>query len=334
MKVGVIRLSSLGDVVLATSCLKPLREAHPDCEIVFVTKSEYVGVFENNQYLNGVISWSEREPFKSLLARVRAEKFDVLLDLHSTPRTHSITALSGAGKVIRYKKAHLARKLSVVRKKKLKAKHVIDRYMEAVGGLGVQAKDPLPAVYPDKDDLDWVSLLLTEHGHGGDPVVAIAPGGRRKTKRWPAVKFARLASELVSELGATVVMLGDEGDMDAGSEIRKVCPGVIDTMGKTDIGKLGALLLRCDLAISNDSAPVHLAAAVGTHVVAIFGPTVTEFGFAPCGRGNVVIERDLYCRPCSLHGTDKCPEGHFRCMEDIGWDEVYDVAARLLKDES
>ena len=203
-----------------------------------------------------------------------------------------------------------------------------------MSGLGIRGVHPFPAVYPGSDDQDWFNLQLAGYGYSEGPLIAIAPGGRKKTKRWPAAKYGRLASRLVSELGVTVVMVGDEGDKSVGSQVKKECQGVLDAIGRTDIGKLGTILSRCDLTISNDSAPVHMAVAVRTRVAAIFGPTVVEFGFAPYGRKDVVIEKDLYCRPCSLHGTDVCPEGHFRCMEDIGSDEVYDVAARLLRDES
>jgi heptosyltransferase-2 len=331
MKIGLIRLSSLGDVVLATSCLKPVCEAHPGCEIIFITKSEFSGVFNNNPYLNGVIAWSESEPFKGLLARVRAERFDFLVDLHSTPRSRSITAFSGAKKTATYKKSHIARRLSVVRKKKLKTRHVIDRYMDALKPLGVKTGDTLPAIYPGAEDAGWVDLFLAEQGYSGGPLVVVAPGGRKRTKRWPAPKYSRLASSLVSELGATVVIIGDEGDLDISAQIGEGNPGVIDGIAKTSIGKLGALVSRSDLVVSNDSAPVHFAVASGTPVIAIFGPTIGEFGFAPYGAGHFVVEKELYCRPCSLHGTDTCPEGHHRCMEEIEWTEVFEIAAHLLK---
>jgi heptosyltransferase-2 len=331
MKVGLLRLSSLGDVVLATSCLGPLRKALPGSEIVFITRSQYRGVFSNNPHLDRIIAWPSSEPFKRLLARIRAEQFDVLVDLHSTPRSHSITAFSSARKVVRYKKGHIARKLRVLRKKPLKTRHVMDRYLDALEVLGVEKDNPLPAVYPDEEDSSWVEQFLEEHGYCGGPLVAVAPGARKRTKRWSAVRFGRVASKLGSELGVKTVMLGDEADRYLCPEVKKESPGIIDAVGKTDLGKLGALVARSRLILSNDSAPVHFAAAVGTPAIAIFGPTVTEFGFAPSGSGDFVVERELYCRPCSLHGTDVCPEGHFRCMEEIEWDEVFEIAERVVE---
>lgn len=331
MKIGIIRLSSLGDVVLATAVLKPLRAAYPGAEIVFVVRSNYVDVLKNNSYLNRVIAWEKDRPFKGFLSSVREEHFDLLLDLHSTARSHSIAAFSGAGRVIRYAKSHVARRISLVTKKRPRTRHVVERYMDAVRMLGIEASDSLPGMYPGKEDLDWVEAYIGEHGYAGGPLVCIAPGARRPTKRWSAQRFGRLSSELMSNWNVGVVMVGDHGDIEVSRPVLAENPGVIDAVGQTDIGKLGALLSRSSLVISNDSAPVHIAVATGTPVVAIFGPTVVEFGFAPYGEGNAVVSRKLYCRPCSLHGTRECPEGHFRCMQEIEWNDVYNKAAGILE---
>jgi len=331
MKMGIIRLSSLGDVVLATAVLRPLRETYRTSEIVFVVRSEYVDVFANNSYLNRVVEWKEGSSFKALVTSMRKERFDVLLDLQSNVRSHWITVASRAKRIIRYKKAHISRRLSLLRKSKPPRKHVVERYLDAVGSLGVKNPVGAPAMYPGMDDTAWAEEFLKKRGYSGGLLVGIAPGARRMTKMWPPERYGSVANSLISAKGASVVMVGDGGDVGAASEVVQKSLGVMDAVGATDIGKLSALLSRCDVVVSNDSAPTHISVAVGTPVVTVFGPTIEEFGFAPYGEGNLVVSTELDCRPCSLHGTDTCPEGHFRCMKEIGWEEVYQAVEKLLK---
>jgi heptosyltransferase-2 len=331
MKIGIVRLSSLGDVVLATSVLKGLREAYPGSEIVFVVRSRYVDVFKNNSYLNRVIEWGENEPFSTLLKKVRRERFDVLIDLHATQRSRSISAFSGARRVVRYRKGHLSRRISVLRKKRPPAKHVIERYLEAVSVLGVRDLSPVPVIYPGLEEMEWAREFLGRRGYSGGQLIGLAPGARRATKMWPAEKYGALAGIMESTGSLRIVVVGDERDRPVVASVLEGGSRVIDAVGETDLSRLAALLSQCDLLVSNDSGPVHVAAAVRTPVVAIFGPTVEEFGFAPYGEGNRVVSKELYCRPCSLHGTKNCPEGHFRCMEEIEPEEIFRVVTDLLR---
>ena len=102
-------------------------------------------------------------------------------------------------------------------------------------------------------------------------------------------------------------------------------------VGKTSLTEAAAILARCSVVLTNDSGPMHVSVAVGTPTVALFGSTTKELGFFPYGIGHTVIEKELPCRPCGLHGRKKCPQGHFRCMKDITADEVYEAVARQLQ---
>jgi heptosyltransferase-2 len=220
--------------------------------------------------------------------------------------------------------------LSIIRKTKPPMQHVVERYLDALRTAGVRISDAGPAMYPGADDIEWAGDFLKAAGYSGGLLVGMAPGAKRKTKMWPASKYAELANRLIRDRGASVVMVGDGGDAAAGKEVLESAR-VIDGIGKTDIGKLAALVSRCSLLISNDSAPTHVAVAVKTPVVTIFGPTIEEFGFAPYGHGNATVSRELHCRPCSLHGTEECPESHFRCMNEIDADTVYRAVEKLPK---
>ena len=153
---------------------------------------------------------------------------------------------------------------------------------------------------------------------GEGPFVALAPGSIWGSKRWPY--YAELAGRLAAEVA--VVVVGGTADVALGDEIVKaVGPSgrrAVNACGTLTLRQSAALIGRAQLLVTNDSAPLHLATAMGTPIVAVFGPTVTEFGFGPLRPGDVALGVDgLQCRPCSPHGPPQCPLGHHRCMREI-----------------
>jgi heptosyltransferase-2 len=150
--------------------------------------------------------------------------------------------------------------------------------------------------------------------------VALAPGSIWGSKRWPY--YPELARQLADH--APVVVVGGQDDVGLGEEIRRAAEGgggrqrVVNACGKLTLRQSAALIGRASLLVTNDSAPLHLATAMGTPIVALFGPTVTEFGFGPLRAGDVALGvEDLQCRPCSPHGPPQCPLGHHRCLRAI-----------------
>jgi heptosyltransferase-2 len=164
-------------------------------------------------------------------------------------------------------------------------------------------------------------------------MIALAPGTVWNTKRWPAERFAELARKLDGE-GYTVALVG-------GAEDRPLCDAIVSAAapariftaaGALSLLRSAELIRRCQLLVSNDSAPMHLGVAVGTPVVALFGATVPEFGFAPYGPKDLVVEiRGLSCRPCSSHGGARCPINTFDCMLRISADRVAATALGILR---
>ena len=183
---------------------------------------------------------------------------------------------------------------------------------------------------PSADSMD---ARLAVAGIGaGTRLAALHPGSVWKTKRWPAESYARLASRLVGETGAKVMLVGGAEDSALSAEVaRQSGVPVLDWAGKTTLPELIALAPRWSLFVTNDSGPMHVAAAAGVPTLAIFGPTTRELGFFPYGDGHRVIEKDLACRPCGLHGAKACPEGHFLCMRLISVEEVFQEASRMLR---
>jgi heptosyltransferase-2 len=154
-----------------------------------------------------------------------------------------------------------------------------------------------------------------------DGFVALAPGSIWGTKRWPGY------AELVTRLEGPVVVIGGPDDASLAAQVAGAAPHrAHSAAGELSLRASAALLERARVLVTNDSAPLHLAGAVGTPVVAIFGPTVPSFGFGPRGAGDRVIQRDeLACRPCSRHGPQVCPLGHHRCMQEIAVEQVWNA---------
>ena len=172
-----------------------------------------------------------------------------------------------------------------------------------------------PRLYPQRDERRAVDALLHDFANG-DALVALAPGSVWATKRWPY--YPALAAQ-ATERGARVVVVGGGADGALAAEIAAACaPGtVLDATGRLPLLASAELLGRCAALVTNDSAPQHLASAMGVPTLTIFGPTVAEFGFGPLAAGSATVGHPaLACRPCDPHGPAKCPLGHWRCMRE------------------
>jgi len=192
-----------------------------------------------------------------------------------------------------------------------------------------------PALYPSAADVARVDELLEAAGvHHSERLVALAPGSVWATKRWPS--YAALAADLVAQWSdARVVVLGATGDTALAAAIVAAVTQqggrpALDTTGQLSLLGSAALLARCAVLVSNDSAPLHLASAMNTPTVALFGPTVPALGFGPLAeRRQVIEESPLACRPCHAHGPIRCPLGHWRCMRDIAPSRVAAAVAAV-----
>lgn len=193
-----------------------------------------------------------------------------------------------------------------------------------------------PSLYPGASDQAQVTALLHTAGVGdGEPLIALAPGSVWATKRWPS--YDALARDLAGRWpDARIVVLGAAADAPLAAAIRIAVQErggapIIDATGQLSLLGSAALLARCVVLATNDSAPLHLASAMNTPTVALFGPTVPTMGFGPLADRHVVLGRDeLTCRPCSAHGGEVCPLGHWTCMRDVTASDVGAVVATMF----
>ncbi|HEV7839477.1 MAG TPA: glycosyltransferase family 9 protein, partial [Gemmatimonadaceae bacterium] len=186
-----------------------------------------------------------------------------------------------------------------------------------------------PRLYPSDEERLTVDRLLRRAGSLEEPFVALAPGSAWGTKRWPYyVELARRISEY-----ARIAIIGSKADGPVAEEICAAIPAgcAINAVGELSLLASAELIGRAQAIVTNDSAPQHLASAMGTPTLTIFGPTVPEFGFGPLAERHAVAGLEgLSCRPCDRHGPQRCPLGHWRCMRELGPDYISSLLGEVL----
>jgi len=332
----VVQTAFVGDVILVVPLLAFLHETFPGSRITAVTIPGAAELLAGHPALHGVITYDKRGGDRGLrgllrmASRIRAAGFDAALIPHRSLRSALLCRLAGIPLRIGFDTS--AGRLLLTRTVPyVGTDHEIRRNLSLAAPLGVPPPPfAAPVLYPAALDRLVVDAFLRGSFGGGSvapgvPCVAVAPGSVWNTKRWPESNFAALIGMLLDD-GCRVVLIGGAADRDLCARLRRALPGraLADASGRLSLLESAELISRCSVLVSNDSAPVHMAVGMGVPVVAIFGPTLPSFGFAPPGRLDRVVETmDLSCRPCSMHGGTRCPTGTFDCMNRIS-------AARVL----
>ncbi len=333
MRLLLVRLSSMGDVILTTPLLRALRTRYPAADIAYLTRPAFAPLLADHPARPRLITFDPAsESLPHLAQRLRREHFDHHLDLHGVLRTRALRLLV-PGRWRGYSKRRYARWMLVHRKRNVYHDLVpeAERYFEAVRGLDVTPDGkPAEVGIGERAALE-ASRWLSDHGLGVDrPLVAAAPGAAYPTKEWPVDHWIDLTRRLTAD-GFDVAVLGGRDSVAACEAIAEAGgPYAASSGGVLGLAPTAAVIRSARVAIAGDTGLMHLAAAVGTPVVALFGPTVRAFGFTPYRAVSAILERDLPCRPCSTQGGPACPLGHHRCLRDIIPGDVIDATRRLL----
>ncbi len=324
----LVRFSSIGDILLTTPLVRALARRHPEARLVYVTKRALAPLVADNPHLSAVVALEPGEPLRHFARRLRALAPTHGLDLHGSLRSLALRALvpcrwSG------YRKRKLARTLLIATKLDCYGRPVpvAERYFEAARRLDARPDGGPPEFGLSRGAAARVAEWLAERGLDGAAIAALAPGAAHATKRWPVAHWAALAGLLRAAGYAPVIVGGPE---DRGLAQQLAGSAAASAAGELSLQETGALLARARVVVSGDTGVMHMATAVGTPVVALFGPTVAQFGFFPYRARAQVLERALDCRPCSTTGTAACPLGHHRCLADIAPAEVAAAVERLV----
>ena len=330
-KILVFHTAFLGDVILNLPMVQILKREYPNAEIDVAAIPNAAQVLQNHPAIHRVIEYDKRGSQKGIAGMVRMigmlrqNRYDLAIVSHRSMRSALIVAAAGIPRRICFSKS-AGRWFFTDVVTYQPSLHEVERNISLLQPLNIklQGKE-LPSVYPSADDIIAVNQAMQRHGI--DPsqrFVAIAPGSVWATKRWPPEHFAELVRK-IADRNWVPLLIGGPGDRELCISIAQLSQSqsVQNFAGELTVLQSAELLRRCAVVISNDSAPVHLAVAVRTPVIAIFGPTVPAFGFGPYGISDRVVQIDgLKCRPCSIHGGDVCPIGTFVCMKDLRVENV------------
>lgn len=340
-KLLVIHTAYPGDLILATPLFEALKSSDRTLHLSLLTLPGNAGIFDNNPFLDDVVVYDKKDrdrgvvPFLRLVMAIRRRRFDAVLVPHPSLRSALLAVFAGIGRRIGFAHRWCAF-LYTESIRVMSGMHEVERNLALARPFARIDGTRGPKVYPSEEDREKVDGLLSRAGIGRDvPLIAVAPGSSWRTKAWPEEKYVQLLERLHRE--CAVALIGAVADRELcmsllGAVGEKPSFPVFSAAGELSLLESAVLIERARLLISGDSAPVHLASAVGTPVVVIYGPTVREFGFSPYGVPSRIVERDLPCRPCSAHGPRDCPLGHFKCMRDISVEEVAGAVLLLMRE--
>jgi len=332
MKILVIRLSSIGDVLLTTPVLRALKQQLPSATVHLLTKKGCAALMQHNVHLDAVVPLGDS--VDATVDALRKEAYDCVVDLHNNHRSRRIRRALGLKRYV-YRKENLHKFLFVWTKHNLMSgRHVVDRYYDAVRPLGVT---------PDGEGLectldgalqgnDWL-----RHSVGGFPVadlvakpyVAIACGAQHATKQIPLEGLARLCEAMAHP----VILLGDGKDrLRVGDEAHPWGNHVVNLCGTTSLEESAALIRDAAVVITPDSAMLHVAAAFRRPTLAVWGATDPAFGFSSfqCEHHDYLVA-PLRCHPCSRMGSEHCRHGHFNCMRRHDWTAIAHSADGIIE---
>jgi ADP-heptose:LPS heptosyltransferase len=336
MKILIIRFSSIGDIVLTTPVIRCLKKQLPEAEVHYLTKASFRAVLEANPYIDKLHYL--QDDLQVIIPALQAENFDYVIDLHHNLRTMRVKKALGK-KSFSFNKLNIQKLIyTAIKLNVLPDVHIVDRYLQTVEPLGVKNDGRgLDYFIPDTDKVKESDI---PGGHLAG-YIGVVIGAAHNTKKLPIHKL----KELCAAIEHPIILLGGKEDREAGEQIGSVDPlKIYNSCGKFNINESADLVRRAKLIITHDTGLMHIASAFKKQVISIWGNTVPQFGMYPYYGAlspqlpkdklpyDIMEVRPLYCRPCSKIGYNKCPLGHFKCMEKIQISEIVErVNFRLNK---
>lgn len=336
-RILVFQTAFTGDVILTLPLIQALRVQFPDVSVDVVVVPEAFVAIANHPSIKTIIPYDKKGKEKglasaySLIRRLRKANYDAAIIPHRSLRSAAICFLADIQRRIGFSTSAGRFLFSDVVNYE-RENHEIDRNLSLLHPLGIEIpRRELPILYPSPEDVRTVeALLCNQSSINKENMIAVAPGSVWATKRWLLDRYVSLCEEL-SDTGFTIAVIGGKEDSPLGDAIERSVKSVVNAIGKLTVLQSAELIRRCRVAITNDSAPMHLAVAMRTPVVAIFGATVPEFGFAPLGEHDEVVQTfGLDCRPCAIHGGNSCPIKTFVCMKNIQVENVLEKVHSII----
>ena len=331
-RILIVNVNWLGDVLFSTALIREVKKNYPESFLACMIPGRCQGILKGNPYLDEIIIFDEKDTHKGwrktlrFIRELRARRFDTAILLHRSFTRTLICWLAGIKERIGYytrKRAFLlTRKITVPQGRM----HRRDYYLNIIESAGLKINERGLDFFVSREDSDYVSGLLNkERVFTDDFLVALNPGGNWAPKRWPKEYFALLADRLIKDLNAKVVISGAKQDRGLAEDIAsRMKARPIIAAGELNLKQLAALFKRADLVISGDSAPLHIAAALGVPIIGLFGPTSPEIT-GPFSDDCIILRKDTGCQiPCYQVG---CLDN--RCMKAVSVEDVLAAVKKL-----
>lgn len=316
----------IGDMILLTPALRALRHAYEEAHITMLVRPLVVQLMTDNPYVDELMIYDKRGEDKGILKllslsrRLRELQFDLAVVLHPNSLRSALipclariperigTRISGRGIFLTN---------SVSDRDDI---HEVERYLRVLELIGISNPEPKLEFWHKMEDRLTVERILAEYGiYDSDIVVGVNPGTTWETKRWPLERFAEVINAILRKFNARVVLTGSPAEKPLGDRLKELTSKeFVNLIGKTDLRQLGALIERMSLYLTCDSGPMHIAAAVNTPTIALFGPT-SPVRHSPYGDGHVVIQKQIECNPC----YERTCHRNYECMKAIEVKEVW-----------
>jgi len=356
-KILLIKLSAVGDVVQTIPLLNALRRRYPSAQIDWLVKPALAELLQHNPAISNVIEFGGDDgsfvDYARLAGRLRANAYDLVLDMQGQLRTALFVLASGAPVRIGFDRPRASVWDASPRQFPAEARkhawqgaregswlaythsipiptldiHAVDRYLSVGPMLGFSPGRPDFSFPLAQEASTRVEALLHRHGVAGAPLLTIAPGTIWETKHWGTEKFADVARHFLRR-GFAVALMGSRRERAVCEEVARLAPGAVDIAGETTLAELAALIRHSAISVTNDSGPMHLAVALDRPVVGIFGPTDPVW-IGPYGHPDNALRAGVPCSPCLLRQLSRCHYGHV-CMERVSASAVIERMEQIL----
>ncbi|MCX8056216.1 MAG: lipopolysaccharide heptosyltransferase II [Ignavibacteria bacterium] len=331
-KILIIRLSSLGDILLTYPLLSLLKQKIPNSNIHFVVKEQFLDAIKFNPFVDKVLVFKKNE-LKELKKIIKQNSYDIVIDLQNNFRSHNLYQFNLKSKIYRFKKPSVKKFLLVKFKINFLKNNpsIAIHYIRTIFPEFKEQKLELYFHIPDEKENEALQKIPSEFLN--KKIVGICPGSKHFTKRYPVEKFKFLIKKFI-EQDYSVFIFGGKDDEEICKEL-EIHSSVKNLQNNNDLIETAALMKRCSALVTNDSGLMHLASLLKIPTVAIFGSTVKEFGFYPIYEKSIIVENNnLSCRPCSHIGLSKCPKEHFKCMNEIEPDIIFNKIQELIGEKN
>lgn len=327
-KILLIRLSSLGDIVLTTPAIRAIRTHYPNAYIAMLVAKQSADVLRQNPHLNEIIQFNRSAKDKDtgemvrIVRILRQRKFALSFDFQRKLRTELLMYLSGASE--RVGKGLLC----TLRVPEQGNKHATEHYFDLLHAAGIPAEDRQLEMFLSKTERADACYAFEEAGISEIQLkIGLFPGAGWKLREWMPERFAAIGDRLVEQYDAQVIIYGGPKEGELVHKVKNLMhhPSIAFS-GNLHIRQLAACIEKCDMFLTNDTGPMHIAAAVGTPTIALFGPG-NHHRFQPIGDSHTIIRHDVPCSPCKQF-TDKCKNNI--CMKGITVDEVWETISRKI----